>query len=145
MTSDTYDIDWMAFTIGLRKLENIFPRWTIVELCGYRPPVTDSSDYDDWICIVSKPFILSIPPRIPSSRDIKMAMIDDLYGNYHIIVRKSNHSATLITGRQYVALDILIAILIDIRMDSVRVVQYVMKCYWRTLAKRDQCYQFHFL
>jgi hypothetical protein len=133
----TYDVDWMAITIGVNRLPNMFSGATIVELCGYRPPASDSIEYHDWICLISKPFLLSIPP-VPN---IKSTIVESLYDDCHLIVRESNHSTTTIMGRQYVALDTVIAILEDARIPSVRMIQYGMKTYWRTFVGKDRFHQ----
>ncbi|KAI8817892.1 uncharacterized protein EV422DRAFT_570367 [Fimicolochytrium jonesii] len=133
-----YDVDWMAVTISLTDLNQLFDRSTIVQMAGARPPFKDDPFYKEWITVVSQPFILSIPP----SRGVREGIIEGLYRDHGIIVRGSDSPNSTIQGRQHVALDTLIGTLSEcVEGGMVRIVQYGMKAYWETMAAKDAVYE----
>src|SRR3982750_672255 len=101
------DVDWMAVAIPIWRVQELFTDNTIVELAGYRPPIRDRPEYSDWLTIISKPFLLSIP----NVAGRKMGIVKMLYERAGIIVRESGSDRCVIHGRQHMALEAIVGVL----------------------------------
>lgn len=136
--SQEIDIDWMAVTVNIGDLARMFGTWLTVELCSFVPPLRENPDFREWICVISSPFVLTVP-NLP---DLKENVIRALYKDFGIVTRASEFPKALTAGRQHVTMDTIIGVLCDL-VSIGRVVQYGMKAPWVHLKDHDDLLRNH--
>ena len=77
-----YDVDWMAIMVSPDMMFQMYPEHFPVKLCGSYKVVNDNDEYDDWVRLISEPFILSAPPR----EGLHELVCNAFHDNYKIVV-----------------------------------------------------------